>query len=318
MSNSLIWVFVTLRLSQHCILHFDLGFLGVVSLQEYIYIREIRRLKSLEVNKEKMTASSSLRVGNVNTSLYKEGAGQAITMIHGATYNHRLWIRQIHVLSSIGEVYALDLPGHGGSSEFSASQIVSIKSYADHVHKLLTAIGCSSTVLVGHSMGGAVSIRYTLDHPSLVKALILVGTGAKLGVIPMIFEALSANYEQGIRLGVAAWAFAKTTDKSVIEEGINEMLKCPQDIATADFKACSEFDLRDSISRIEAPTLIIVGDEDKLTPVKWSEYLHNKIRNSEMKIVKGAGHMVIVEKPDEVNESMMSFLNKTISRRKPN
>lgn len=265
-----------------------------------------------------MTALSSIRVGSVNTSLFKEGAGQAITMIHGATYNHRLWIRQIRVLSSIGEVYALDLPGHGASSRFPATESISIKSYADHVHEFLTAMGCSSTVLVGHSMGGAISIRCTLDHPNEVKALILVGTGAKLGVSPMIFEALSTNYEKGIRVGIAAWAFAKTTDKSVIEEGINEMLKCPKDIAIADFKACSEFDARDSISSIETPTLIIVGDEDKLTPTKWSEYLHSNIRNSEMKIVKTAGHMVMVEKPDEVNESIVSFLNRTISRKKRN
>ncbi len=237
-------------------------------------------------------------------------------MIHGATYNHRLWTRQIHVLSSIGEVYALDLPGHGASSRFPASQSVSIKSYADHVHKFLTAMACSSTVLVGHSMGGAISIRYTVDHPGKVKALILVGTGAKLGVNPIIFEALSANYEQGIRVDIAAWAFAKTAEKSIIEEGINEMLKCPKDIAIADFKACSEFDARDSISRIETPTLIIVGDEDKLTPIKWSEYLQSKIRNSEIKIVKTAGHMVTAEKPDEVNESIMSFLNRTISQKR--
>jgi pimeloyl-ACP methyl ester carboxylesterase len=269
-------------------------------------------MKSLGVSKEDMAALSSMNVGSISASLFKEGAGQAITMIHGATYNHRLWIRQIRVLSSIGEVYALDLPGHGASSRFPASQLVSIKSYADHVHELLTAMGRSSTVLVGHSMGGAISIRYALDHPGEVKALILVGTGAKLGVIPMIFEALSTNYEKGIRVGIAAWAFAKTTDKSVIEEGINEMLKCPKDIAIADFKACSEFDVRDSISSIEAPTLVIVGNEDKLTPIKWAEYLNSNIRNSEMKIVKTAGHMVMVEKPDEVNESIVSFLNRTI------
>jgi pimeloyl-ACP methyl ester carboxylesterase len=161
-------------------------------------------------------------------------------------------------------------------------------------------------------MGGAISIRYTLDYPSEVKALILVGTGAKLGVSPLIFEALSANYEQGIRVGLGQWSFGNSADTRIVEEGMNEMLKCPQDIAIADFKACNEFDARESVSRIEVPTLVIVGDEDKLTPLKWSEYLHKSIKNSKIRIVKRAGHMVMVEKPKDVNASIASFLNKDI------
>lgn len=254
----------------------------------------------------------SLTVRGFKTSLYKGGAGQAVTMIHGATYNHRLWDKQIDALSSIAEVYAVDLPGHGASSRFPVSHSISIKSYADHVHELLRTLGCSSTVLIGHSMGGAISIRFALDHPGEVKALILVGTGAKLGVNRMIFEVLSTNYDQGIRVGIAQWAFSNATDRNIIEEGINEMLKCPQDIAIADFKACNEFDARDLVSRIEAPTLVIVGDEDKLTPPKWSEYLHSNIKNSKMRIVKTAGHMVMVEKPDDVNTSIVSFMNEAI------
>jgi pimeloyl-ACP methyl ester carboxylesterase len=157
-------------------------------------------------------------------------------------------------------------------------------------------------------MGGAISILYTLKHPTEVEALILVGTGAKLGVSPAIFDALSSNYERGISVDMAQLTFSNKTDKRIIDEETSEMLKCPQDIAIADFKACNDFDVRESISRIEVPTLVIVGDEDKLTPVKWSEYLHGRIKNSRIGVVKAAGHMVMVEKPEHVNELIVSFL----------
>jgi len=250
-------------------------------------------------------------VGGLETSICEAGTGQAIMMIHGATYNHRLWIKQIRAVSSVGEVYALDLPGHGASSRFPADRIISIKSYADHVHEVLRALGRSSTVLIGHSMGGAISIMYAMDHPSEVESLILVGTGAKLGVSPAIFQALSSNYENGITSAMAQLSFSDKTDKRIIEEGAGEMLKCPQDIALADFRACNEFDARASISEIRVPTLVIVGEEDKLTPVKWSEFLHNNIGNSRIRIIKAAGHMVMVEKPSELNACIISFLRKS-------
>jgi pimeloyl-ACP methyl ester carboxylesterase len=254
------------------------------------------------------TNLTQVTAGGLKTSVCEAGAGQTIMMIHGATYSHRLWAQQIGAISSIGGVYALDLPGHGASSRFPAGHAVSIKSYVEHVHDVLKAIGRSSTVLIGHSMGGAIAVTYALEHPSEVEALILVGTGAKLGVSPLIFEALSSNYRYGIISTIAQLSFSEKTDKHIIDEGVREMLKCPQDIAIADFKACNEFDARSSISRIEAPTLIVVGEEDKLTPVKWSEYLHSSIGNSKIRIVKAAGHMVMIERPGELNACIISFL----------
>lgn len=252
-----------------------------------------------------------VNASGTQTFLLKEGKGKTtITLIHGSTYSHRLWINQVPALSKLSEVIAVDLPGHGASDQLVAGQVTSIKLFADHIHSLLSALSRPHAILVGHSMGGAVSMRCTLDHPDKAKALVLVGTGAKLGVNPAIMEGLSKYYEQAIKTGIAAWAFAAGTDKHIVEEGIREMLKCKQQVAIADFKACNEFDIRDIVSRIEVPTLIIVGSEDKLTPVKWSEYLHNNIKGSELKVIEGAGHMVMLEKPNEVSENITSFIKR--------
>ncbi|WXG47352.1 MAG: alpha/beta hydrolase [Candidatus Atabeyarchaeum deiterrae] len=270
-----------------------------------------------EIIKEEREELNSIIVSGIRTSIQSEGVGQTpIVLVHGAAYNHTLWRKQMPVLSSLSKTMAVDLPGHGESATFAAGQLVSVKSYTDHIHTILSMLSASTTILVGHSMGGAISMRFALDYPDKVKALVLIGTGAKLGVNPAIIEGLSKNFKQAIRTGVAAWSYAQKTDRSIIQEGINEMVKCKQEVAIADFKACNDFDIREHVSQIGLPTLIIVGDEDKLTPVKWSEYLRKNIRNSQLKVISGAGHMIMHEKPDEVDECIGTFVKNTIKVKK--
>ena len=245
------------------------------------------------------------------TYIHEQGAGKTTFMlIHGAAYSHELWRRQLPVLSKSSRIVAIDLPGHGGSDRFPSHQRISVQAYAEHVHSVLSKLKSQSTVLVGHSMGGAISMRCCLDHPEDIKGLALVGTGAKLGVSPAILEGLSSNFEQTVKEAVGGWSFSKSTERRLVEEGVKEMLKCEPDIALADFKACNEFDIRDSVSGISVPTIIVVGDEDKLTPVKWSEFLRSKIFGSEIRIIKAAGHMVMLEKHKEVNDAIESLMTK--------
>nr|MDO8135057.1 alpha/beta hydrolase [Candidatus Njordarchaeum guaymaensis] len=98
-----------------------------------------------------MTYATAL---DTRTFLLKEGRGKTtITLIHGAAYNHRLWINQVPALSNLGEVIAVDLPGHGSSDQPIPGQVTSIKSLADHIHSLLSALSRPHAILVGHSMG---------------------------------------------------------------------------------------------------------------------------------------------------------------------
>jgi pimeloyl-ACP methyl ester carboxylesterase len=247
----------------------------------------------------------------LKTFILEQGAGRTnFMLIHGAMYSHQLWSRQWPVLSKSGHIVAVDLPGHGASDRLPRNQRISVQTYADHVHSVLSKLESHSNILIGHSMGGAISMRCCLDHPEIVKALVLVGTGAKLGVSPAILEGFSSNFEQTVREAIGGWSFAKSTQERLVEEGVKEMLKCKPDIALADFRACNEFDIRDSVSNIRVPTLIIVGDEDKLTPAKWSEFLHSKIAGSELRIIKAAGHMVMLEKHEEVNNAIESLMKK--------
>jgi pimeloyl-ACP methyl ester carboxylesterase len=79
-------------------------------------------------------------------------------------------------------------------------------------------------------------------------------------------------------------------------------------VTLRDFLACDKFNYMDKVENIEYRTLIICGKEDLLTPVKYSQYLKQKIKNSELYIIEEAGHMVMLEKPNEVNQIIERFL----------
>jgi pimeloyl-ACP methyl ester carboxylesterase len=81
-------------------------------------------------------------------------------------------------------------------------------------------------------------------------------------------------------------------------------------VTYSDFFICDKFDVLEKIELISVPCLIIVGRQDKLTPIKYSEFSHNKITQSDLQIIEDAGHMVMIEKPKEVNEAIRKFIIK--------
>ncbi|MEM2134692.1 MAG: alpha/beta hydrolase [Candidatus Jordarchaeaceae archaeon] len=234
------------------------------------------------------------------------GQGLPVVFIHGSMGSHISWDLQ-RALSSNYNLIFLDLPGHGMSDPIEDE--VSVKLFADYVAEFVRGLGIESMVAVGHSLGGAICIQLALDYPELMRGLVLVGTGAKLGVLPTILEALKTNFRESVDLAIGSMAFAENADPKIVDLAKEECLKCNPKVAYSDFAACNKFDVRDRISEISVPTLIIVGSEDKLTPVKWSRYLNEKISKSSLKIVENAGHMVMIEQPEEFNRAIINFLN---------
>jgi pimeloyl-ACP methyl ester carboxylesterase len=164
-------------------------------------------------------------------------------------------------------------------------------------------------ILAGHSMGGAIVQTITVQKLLPLKGIILVGTGAKLTVNPMIFQLIDEDFPNSVSLTVG-FAYAESAPEALIEAGKVEMLKNNPQTVYDDFKACDAFDLRNEVGGIGIPTAILCGEEDRLTPKKYSEYLHEKIAGSEMLILPGAGHMVLIERFEAANEFIRGFLKK--------
>jgi len=233
------------------------------------------------------------------------GKGLPLVFVHGSMNSHVSWNFQ-RPLSKKYRLILLDLPGHGKSDPL--DEEISVELFADYVAEFVRGLGVEKMVAVGHSLGGAICIQLALNYPELLRAVVLVGTGAKLGVLPDILKALKTNFKESVEMAIGGMAFAEKADPEVVEMVKNECLKCRPEVAYSDFAACNNFDVRGKISEISFPTLIIVGIEDKLTPVKWSRYLNETISNSSLKIIESAGHMVMMEKPEELNQAIQNFL----------
>ena len=145
-------------------------------------------------------------------------------------------------------------------------------------------------------MGGAIVQTLALTHPEVMKGIVLVGTGAKLKVFPMILEGIRNNFEETVRK-IVPFTLSPKAPSELMERGINEMLQCHPEVLYGDFLACDRFDIMKEVERINLPTLILCGEDDQLTPVKYSQFLHSRIKGSKMEVLPDAGHMVMMEAP---------------------
>jgi pimeloyl-ACP methyl ester carboxylesterase len=232
----------------------------------------------------------------------------AIVFIHGAGGSHQIWLNQLRVLGRRWRVIALDLPGHGDSNGSGAEQI---EVYRDLVKEFVAQFGLGRIVLVGHSMGGAITQGFALAYPDQLVAIGLVGTGARLRVHPKILAGLRHEPRDAVEC-ITKWARAPGTPAEVVGQDAEAMLRTPVPVIERDFRACDGFDLMETVEEIAVPALVICGADDLMTPPKYARYLHQKIKGSQLALISGAGHMVMLEKPDEVNRAIEVFLEQLV------
>jgi pimeloyl-ACP methyl ester carboxylesterase len=240
----------------------------------------------------------------LNLHIERSGRGQPIILIHGSGWNASMWHNQTDYLKSSMEVIALDLPGHGESP---GNGYESVEEYGDIVHGMIDELSLGAVYVAGHSLGGAIAMSLALSHPAAVKGLILIGTGVKLKVLPDILEGIERDKETTVR-SIVEFAFSNKSAPSLKALAFEETMKCRADVIYKDFSACDHFNVMDSISSLAIPALIICGGEDTLTPPKYSAYLNKAVEDSQMVLVEDAGHMVMMEKPDQVNRAIEEFV----------
>jgi pimeloyl-ACP methyl ester carboxylesterase len=171
----------------------------------------------------------------------------------------------------------------------------------------MESLDLRDVVLGGHSMGGAIALEIALMGSSRVGGLLLVGTGARLRVLPAIFSVIREDFEIAIQ-GVGNFMFGSAAPEELINEEKALLAKNSGDIMLKDFTASDSFNAMDRVGSINLPTLIICGSEDRLTPPKYSEYLREKIGGSEIALLDKCGHMPMLEKSNEFNACVSSFL----------
>ena len=225
-----------------------------------------------------------------------------LAFIHGSGNTGLVWHYQTR---HFADSEAISFPGHPEGRPCS-----SIEGYTGWLHRYVFEKGYSELILAGHSMGGAVAQMYALDYPQDVKGLILVGTGARLRVRPDFLSLIEAGIE-----APNAWIkdliepFYSRVDPAVREKVIDKVAEVGARVQLNDFRCCDKFDIMDRVHQITAPALVICGTEDEMTPVKYSQYLADKIAGARRVVIEGGSHFVFMEKPEEVNRAIGEFLD---------
>jgi pimeloyl-ACP methyl ester carboxylesterase len=165
-------------------------------------------------------------------------------------------------------------------------------------------------VLVGHSLGAAVVMQAALSGDKNIKGLVLIGSGARLKVIPQLITSLSALVDQSASIPDGLLQanenipepFKANINTAIKENGAKTMLD--------DFNLCNSFDVMDQLENIKLPVQIIVGEKDIMTPVKYASFLHDRIATSELAVVRAGTHMVFAEQAEVVNKHIQEFVER--------
>jgi pimeloyl-ACP methyl ester carboxylesterase len=229
----------------------------------------------------------------------------ALIFIHGAAMSKDLWQYQILELADAANTIAVDLPGHGASNVRSFD---CVSDYADALLELIREIKAPKTIVCGLSMGGAIVLDLLIRHPKAVSAGICMHTGARLKVLPVIFETIETNFQQYLELA-AQFSLGPGSDKDRILPLLSAMTTDDPRVALNDFTACHNFDVMASLAAVTVPTMVITGENDMITPPKYGRFLHDQITGSRLVSIPGAGHLSPIEQSGLVSGSIREFLS---------
>jgi pimeloyl-ACP methyl ester carboxylesterase len=229
-----------------------------------------------------------------------------LVLLHGAGFDHTTWALHSRWFAHHGfGVLAPDLPGHGRSS---GAPLATIAEMADWTAALIEAAGATKARLVGHSMGSLIALETAARHPARVSGLSLIGTAATMTVGPDLLRAAEANDQAAIDM-VSIWGlgFQAELGGSLapglwMHSGAQRVLEqCRPGVLFSDLSACNAYQgALAAAAKITVPATLILGERDMMTPAKAGKALAAAIPNAKTIVLSGAGHMMMVERPDEL------------------
>lgn len=254
-------------------------------------------------------------------TLYYEvhGEGPNLTLIEGIGYHTWMWYRQVPAFSRYFRTLIYDNRGVGRSDKPPGPY--SHEGNADDLAGLLDHLGWETTRVLGVSMGGFIAQELALKYPERVDRLVLAATAfGGPNMVPVPEPALRAmtpdpslSYEERVRRGMPI-AFGNVSwpeeNREEFEEIIRWRCELPQppEAAIAQAMAGVTFNVEGRLGEIQAPTLVITGDQDNVVPPENARMLADRIPNARLDVIPGAGHLSIIEASDRFNRDVITFL----------
>jgi 3-oxoadipate enol-lactonase len=258
-------------------------------------------------------------------TLYWEsyGEGEPFILIMGIGYDSTLWgLHQVPFFSKHFKTIVFDNRDAGRSSK--ATKSYSIRDMADDLAGLMNGLDIERTHLLGLSMGGMIAQEFALSYPEKLEKLVLTGTGAanaRSMFDPIsIWSYVKTQDTDGLMFAAQQfiWLFSESFNRN--HEAVNQTLQMlasnPNPVSAEAYQRQAEayvkHDTLDRLNQVSAPTIVIAGEQDRLTPPWICKEVADTIPNAKYKLITGEGssHVLPLERPDDFNQAVLSFLQK--------
>ena len=250
-----------------------------------------------------------------NQNIYASDAGQGIdvkkkTMVflHGSGLSHIVWsLTEQFFFNKNFNVLSLDLPGHGNSD---GPCLDSIEKIADWLEEVFKKLNLNDLILVGHSQGCLEILEYAHKYKSRLKKVIFVGGSNKMPVHPNLIELAKNGDSDAIKL-MMKWGY-EGSKKFIGGNPVEKIIQSPRDISeilAVDLIACNNYlNGSEAAKKINLPSLVILGELDKMVNLESGKKFSNLLENSTTHIINECGHMIMIEKAFEMREKILKFL----------
>jgi pimeloyl-ACP methyl ester carboxylesterase len=244
--------------------------------------------RSLKVTRERVQAAGK------RISYEAAGSGDPIVLVHGLSGSTQWWSRNVRALAKRYRVFLVDLPGFGTMRQPLRSYPLS--KAATWLKAWMEAVGLERAHLVGHSMGAYISIRLAAASPQLVDRLILVTPGgfrmrrSQLGYVLPLLKAIRHTTP----------AFLPVLARDAVRAGPLALWRAGRELLAED--------IEEDLAAVTAPVLLLFGEKDTLVPPSIGPIMRNMISNSQLLVMRGAGHVPMFDRPREFNAAVLAFL----------
>ena len=254
-----------------------------------------------------------------------------LVLLHGFPLDHRMWLDVTDLLAGDRTVIAPDLPGFGASptgpdvaASLGADPAPSLDVMGDGVVAALRAAGITRAVVAGLSMGGYVAMSIVERHPELVAGLALIDTKStadddaarhkRLEIAETVVEQMRVDAVFGMRTSVlgATNRIARPDLVERIEHWIRD--QGPHAVAWAQRAMAARPDRTTVLAGYDGPSVVVVGDEDELSPVPAAEHMAAALEGAELVVIAGAGHMTSNESPEPLASALAALLRRAEER----
>jgi|GEM_PF-3312784 len=254
-------------------------------------------------------------INGLNICYSKSGKGQPLLIIHGNRDRKEYFSNIIKAFEKYYEVYAIDLRGHGDSDKPESGY--SLRAFQEDIRQFVKKANFDTFNIIGHSLGATLAMKTALDNP-MVDKLILLGTSANFhpSFRPENIRSSSINntnldkeaVKEAIQNSIAPYFFIDRYPQ-VKKTVMQHWREIPSYLHRALVMELKHPDMQDEISNIRSKTLVIAGQKDMITTFDQCKFVADNIKDSVFKVVKGTGHYMYLERPDEVISIIKTFLN---------